>query len=64
MILIWLIKPEIYFDDYPVARVAVKSGQRVRKEPFGFIKRLLLKQSIKKEGSKSVKDFEPDAFCI
>lgn len=31
---------DIYFNGYPVARVAVKSGQRVKKAPFGGIRSL------------------------
>ncbi len=55
---------DIYLNKYPVAKIKVISGQRVKKQPFDFIKRLLLKRVKKDIGSKSVIDFEPDVFDI
>lgn len=55
---------EIYFDKYPIAKIAVKSGQRVKKAPFAFLKKVIFKKSIKSTGSKSVIDFEPCASHI
>ena len=55
---------DIYLNKYPVAKVKVISGQRVKKQPFYFIKKLLFKGVTKNIGSKSVIDFEPDVFYI
>lgn len=55
---------DIYINKYPVAKIRVISGQRVKKQPFDFIKKLLLKGVTKNIGSKSVIDFEPDVFDI
>lgn len=38
---------QIYFGEYPIAKVAVKSGQRVKKTPFNFLKGLFFKKAIK-----------------
>ena len=35
---------DIYINRYPVAKIRVISGQRVKKQPFDFIKKLLLKK--------------------
>ena len=57
----------IYFNDYPVAKVAIKSGQKVKKIPFsgfGFIKRILSKGTNRNTHLKSIIDFEMRVFCI
>lgn len=54
---------EIYFNEYPVAKIAVKSGQKVKKTPFGFIKRLFFNKALKNTGFKTV-SFELGVFDI
>lgn len=54
---------KIYYNDYPVTSIAVKSGQNVKKAPFSgfdFIKKLILKGT----QHKTVIDFELRAFDI
>jgi len=53
----------IYYDNYPVTSIPVKSGQNVKKAPFsgfGFIKRIILKS----KKHKTVTDFVPFVFDI
>lgn len=53
----------IYYNEYPVTSIAVKSGQNVKKAPFfgfSFIKKLILKST----HPKTVTDFELRAFDI
>ena len=57
----------IYFNDYPVAKVLIKSGQNAKKIPFlsfDFIKRILSKETNKSTHLKTVIDFEVRAFDI
>ncbi|MCR4718351.1 MAG: D-alanyl-D-alanine carboxypeptidase [Firmicutes bacterium] len=54
---------KIYYNNYPVTSVAIKSGQRVKKAPFSgfsFIKKLISKST----QHKTVTDFELRAFGI
>lgn len=53
---------DIYLGEYPVAKVSVKSGQRVKRMPFMFIKRFIFKDTKKAEFKTF--SFELGAFYI
>ena len=53
---------DIYLGEYPIARISVKSGQKVKRMPFMFIKRFIFKDS-KKAEFKTV-SFELGVFYI
>ena len=53
---------DIYLGEYPVAKISVKSGLRVKKMPFMFIKRFIFKATKKTE--LKTFSFELGAFYI